>query len=814
MKETTVHLIGNAHIDPVWLWRFPEGFAEIKATFQAAIDRITEYDGFIFTSACAHYYKWVEENCPRLFSEIRDAVKAGKWRIVGGMWVQPDCNIPSAESLARHMLYSQRYFESRFGIRARTGYNVDSFGHAGTLPKLLSKGGLENYVYMRPNPAEEKQYPFRDHAFRWTCGDSEVLAFRIHRRYGERPRDGSVLADYDSYVTEFPYDFMLFYGVGNHGGGPTVENIEAILNSREEMRHTFAFSHPDAYFDTLRRDSLDLLPTYTGELQNHASGCYSANAAIKRYNRLCEGRLSESERFGVLAAHLCGSAGIADADENRKAWEHVMFNQFHDIICGCAQKSAYEDAYVFAGSALAHAKQATNFAVQRISWAVNTSKGAVCRTKEHGSRAVWETGKLGAPTVIFNPLSHPVTVAATLNRFGSPMCTAVSDEDGNFVPVQRVRAEYTNKGEDKYAARFRATIPAFGWRTYYAHSVEMDARPPVSDPMLSVGENYLKNSRAEVIFDRESGEICSYRADGAERIGAFGARAALIDDSENDTWAHNRFVFDREIGRFASPAFEVYESGACEVSLSVKTAYRDSTMETIYTLYPNDPRLHVRVRVFYREPLAILRLSFDSGLSVPTFTREIPGGVIDAPALGREMPMQRYAILSENGRGIAVLNDSKYSVMAQDGVLGFVLLRSCYYGDHYGTRDGRMELQDLGEQECRYVLMPYDGDLTAVARAAEELNADFPLIPETYHEGALPESGGFFSADAPNLTMTALKFAEDGDGIVIRLSETGGQPVSADVTVLGVTFRVRCAAFDICTYRIRDGKVTECDFCE
>lgn len=160
-KYSALYLIGNAHIDPVWLWRFQDGLAEIKATFRSALDRIKEYDDFVFTCACASYYKWVEENCPPLFEEIRVAVKAGKWIIVGGMWIQPDCNMLSSESFARQMLYSQNYFMEKFNIHARTGYNVDTFGHSAGLPRLLREGGLENYVYMRPD-GSEMRYPYSD----------------------------------------------------------------------------------------------------------------------------------------------------------------------------------------------------------------------------------------------------------------------------------------------------------------------------------------------------------------------------------------------------------------------------------------------------------------------------------------------------------------------------------------------------------------------------------------------------------------------------------------------------------------------------
>ncbi len=126
-----IWLIGNAHIDPIWQWRWQEGFAEIKATFRSALDRMKEFDDFIFTCAGASYYQWIEENEPVMFEEIKQRVLEGRWVIAGGWWLQPDCNIPSGESYARHALYSQRYYKEMFGKHARFGYNVDSFGHNG-----------------------------------------------------------------------------------------------------------------------------------------------------------------------------------------------------------------------------------------------------------------------------------------------------------------------------------------------------------------------------------------------------------------------------------------------------------------------------------------------------------------------------------------------------------------------------------------------------------------------------------------------------------------------------------------------------------
>ena len=150
-----VHLIGNAHIDPVWLWRWQEGFSEIRATFRSALDRMKEFPEFKFTSACASYYQWIEKMDPEMFAEIKERVKQGRWSIVGGWFLQPDCNIPCGESFARHGLLSQRYFQEKFGVTAKTGYNVDSFGHNAGLPQILKKSGMDNYVFMRPSVEEQ-----------------------------------------------------------------------------------------------------------------------------------------------------------------------------------------------------------------------------------------------------------------------------------------------------------------------------------------------------------------------------------------------------------------------------------------------------------------------------------------------------------------------------------------------------------------------------------------------------------------------------------------------------------------------------------
>ena len=177
-----IKLIGNAHLDPIWLWRWQEGCAEVLQTFRSALDRLNEYRDFVFTCSSAAYYKWVEEIDPQMFEEIRAMVKKGRWVPVNGWWVQPDCNMPSGESFARQALYSQLYYYEKFGIICKTGYNVDSFGHNGMLPQILKKSGMDNYVFQRPGTHENDEIP--ENLFWWDSPDgSRVMAYRIPEGY-------------------------------------------------------------------------------------------------------------------------------------------------------------------------------------------------------------------------------------------------------------------------------------------------------------------------------------------------------------------------------------------------------------------------------------------------------------------------------------------------------------------------------------------------------------------------------------------------------------------------------------------------------
>ena len=220
-------MIGHGHIDPVWLWRWTEGVSVVHSTFRSALDRMKENPDMVFTCSSAQFYKWVSENDPEMLREIRARIKEGRWEVVGGWWVEPDANMPSGEAMVRQGLYGQLTLEKLVGKRATVGFHADSFGHAGTIPQILNKQGMNSYVFMRPGP-HEKNLPAD--LFWWESEDgSKVLAYRIQDSYNDsaqvRDRINSILKKAPNQPTR---SFMAFYGVGDHGGGPTKANLKSI----------------------------------------------------------------------------------------------------------------------------------------------------------------------------------------------------------------------------------------------------------------------------------------------------------------------------------------------------------------------------------------------------------------------------------------------------------------------------------------------------------------------------------------------------------------------------------------------------------
>ena len=768
MKDKKLHMIGNAHLDPVWLWNWQEGFQEVKATFQSALDRMKESEDFIFSCSSAAFYEWVEKNNPRMFEEIVQRIEEGRWEIVGGWYVQPDCNIPSGESYVRHGLYSQRYFKEKFGKMATTGYNVDSFGHNGNLPQILKKSGMDNYVFMRPMPLE-KGLPGR--IFWWKSEDgSKVLTYRIPYEYCSSGKDLEYHANRLNYeLRDGEDEMMMFYGVGNHGGGPTKENIKSIreLNEREDMP-VCEMSSTETFFRSIKKSGKEF-PVVYGDLQHHASGCYSVHSGIKRGNRKAETLLVNAEKWSAISNVVENQPYPSDFE---LAWKDVMFNQFHDILAGTSIASAYEDASYLHGEAMAIGQRNLNYAIQALSWDIDIELDVTMK-----------------PIVVFNSHSWSGKMAIDLEVRGlSNDNFRLTDEQGNIIPAQRIQSEATVNGQSRLL--FVAELPSMGYKVFrlYLRTEEAQVLPHVA-----ITETTVENDRYRLEFNTQSGCIKSFydKKRDLEILRREGARLAVIED-KSDTWSHNIYKFDKEIAAMEAITVRILEDGPVRSTMRVKSKYRDSYVIQDFRVYKELDHIEVKVNVDWREPQTLLKLKFPVNFNFRKPTYEIPYGYIEKSANGEEEPGQTWVDFSgehfKNGvlYGLGIANDSKYSYSFDVDEMSITLLKNSVYAHHDPKvldQEEEYVYVDNGIQEMTYALLPHEGGWkdSDIIRRAMEINQKPVTVIETFHQGSQPQVQSFVQVDRREIVISAMKEAEDKDGVIVRAYETMKRPVEATI---------------------------------
>jgi len=758
-----MYMIGNAHLDPVWLWQWQEGYQEAKATFRSALDRLTEYEDFIFTSSSAAIYEWIETNEPKMFEEIKQRVNEGRWVICGGWWLQPDCNLPSGESFVRQGLLGQRYFKEKFGVTAKVGYNVDSFGHNGMLPQILKKSGLDAYVFMRPGP-EGKGLPSR--LFIWESHDgSRVTAFRI-------PFEYCTFHNLNTHIfhcsRELKHSFnhvMCFYGVGNHGGGPTKENIEMIHGINKNDNMNLIFSSPNEFFTQVKSIEHQL-PVVHDELQHTSGGCYSAHSEVKKYNRYSENLLLQAEKFSSLANWTTGN----EYKQNyQQAWKGVLFNQFHDILAGTSIEPAYKDARDLYGESISIASRGLNDALQTLSWNINI-----------------EEEKDMKPIVVFNPHSWPIKTnvefeAGLFRNYLLPDTFIIEDVNGNEVPYQFV--DSIAKIPNRKRVSFLADVPALGYSTFKLRPVKGSK----DFDSVKMTDYTMENERFKLMVDPESGAIKSL-FDKKIEVEIFKDVAALphvIKDVTNP-WGPPHLHLDEVVGVFKPVKIKILEEGAVKGIIRVISKYQASTVIQDFIMYKDKNVIEVNVKVNWQETFKALTLRFPIALSQQSATYEIPYGHMNREASGEEEPMQNWVdvtgtINKEKPEiyGLSILNDGKYAAAVKEDTISLTILRSPIFASHDPNiltieREEEYDFIDQGLQSFTYSMLPHENgwEEAGTVRHALELNQKAQVVVESYHNGSLPLRASYISIDQDNIVLTALKKAEDNDDLIARFYET------------------------------------------
>jgi alpha-mannosidase len=813
MTRPVVHMIGQAHLDPAWLWTWPEGRAEALASTRAALDRLDEYPAFVYTRGEAQVYQWVEQEDPALFARLRQQLAAGRWAVVNGMVLQPDMNLPCGETLVRHFLLGKAYIREHLGVEPTVGYCVDSFGHAATIPMILAGCGLDSYVFMRPGP-HEMELPGQ--AFWWQAPDgSRVLAFRISRSYATWSSDTTEHTQYA--LDDMPPGLghtMCFYGVGDHGGGPTRAQIEGILAQQAGSDADIRFSHPRAYFDAVLPLAKGL-PTVQQELYYHAVGCYAANSNLKRTFRQAEQSLLLAERLVVLSNLLVDRA-IPQAELDA-LWHEVCCNTFHDILGGCTIKQAADDAVRALGSVVHRAGALADDAGRAIAARLDT------------------LGAAGA-VVLFNP-----TLDARQGYIEYEPWTGwqswqaeewgLTDEQGEPVPWQLLDSTDAagRPGHGVQRLVWPIALPPLGYRTY-----RFGPGAPRTESVagVSVSADHLTNDLLSLQLDPDTGVIasCVDLATGLELVGPGGWSAAQVLRDTSDTWSHGVRRFDEVVGQFGAPTITVLDSGPLQASLLVERRYEGNMWLQQLTVGAGEPEITLRNWLSWQGRWTMLKLAFDLAASGPHADHDIPFGWIERPCEGDEVPTQMW--LAVNGPaladpartiGLGLINDGLYSCDVKESVARLTVLRCPPYAYHIPHEPGskpRYDWLDQGLHEFTIVLRPHVGDWrdASIVRRARELNMPPLAITAHGHAGDLAPQASAAALCTPELELAALKPAQDGRGYIVRLVDRHGRGGVGALVWHGEYLAVACAPRQVSSYRLTHSasfwRIEPCDLTE
>ncbi|WP_053226778.1 alpha-mannosidase [Solirubrobacter soli] len=705
--------IGHAHLDTAWLWPLEETYRKLIRTTTAQLRLLDDYPDHVFAHSQAQHYAWLRDRDPDLFARVRAAVAAGRWVPVGGTWIEPDCNLPSGESLARQFLYGQRFFERELGRRCTEFWNPDVFGYTAQLPQLMREAGISRFLTQKLSWNRFNQP--EHHTFTWQGLDgSEVLThfppadtYNAEATVAELWRESAAYKDHGR-----SRHSLLVFGHGDGGGGPTDAMLERLSRARDiHGLPRCAIRSPVAFFDQLEDDATDLR-TVVGELYFELHrGTYTSQAALKRGNRRCENALHDAE----LLAALVGDE--YPREELAGLWETLLLNQFHDILPGSSIRE------------------------------VNARAVSDLATVEVGADAI-SARVLGRGDVPFNTRGFARR--------------EVVEHDGALVVVDVPpcgAGAIVARGDEMAAA---ASVAAVGGAAV-GGAAAGDRAAAVCVTRRADGSVELANEHLRAVIAPD-GTVVSLVAGGREALSAPANRFELYEDLPTAWDAWDVDPAHLETREDVPPATGI--AALNEHPLRAEVVFERGWIAQTIRLDAGSRRLEFVTDVDWRFDHRFLKVAFPLAVHAPEATYEVAFGAVRSPThystradLARyEVPGHRWADLSEHGFGVAVLTDSKYGYSAFGDTLRISLLRAPRSPDPEA---------DKGLHTFTYALLPHAGSWQDAGVVEEAIALNSPIRFGSLSPGSLVGVSG-------GLVLDTVKRAEDSGALVLRLYEPHG----------------------------------------
>lgn len=783
-----IHLLCNAHIDPVWMWKRNEGLAEAVSTFRVAADFCEKYDGFVFNHNESLLYQWVEEREPELFCRIQRLVSEGKWHIIGGFYLQADSNVPSGESFIRQIRTGQRYFNEKFGKRPAVAFQADPFGHTRGLVQILKKAGYGSYIFMRPYGSYKR--------FLWEGFDgSRIIAQRIFKGYNTLK--GKALNRIKDFIKENPEaDIALVpWGIGNHGGGASEEDMKTIAEfCQGQEEHELIHSFAESFFDEAENKNLEVI---THSLTHTMVGCYTSMHGVKKLHRSLENNLCLCEK---MLAH----AGMVELERLREAEECLLFNEFHDILPGTMIREAEKES-----------KQQLCHGLEIVQGLMDKAFFELCRGQKQGN-----AGEI--PILVYNP--HPFEVEAdvectfTLENQnwdeGEFTLADVYDTSGrsllaqNEIPPSSLNIDWCKK------VAFRARLAPMQVNRFDCKLRRVKGHLPVQKWNEIDAGIVMEGENSAVVIDKKSGLISSYKVDNVERVLPGSGKIGVFEDNE-DPWGMTVDSFTKQCGEFVLAStdeakeiagcrpIEVIENGSVRMKVQAVFVYSRSYAVVTYTLSKNENELDVHIKMYAVNINRMFKYCISTTKGKTVFLGQTAFGTQELEQDCKEVCFQKWCGLKDADGLFAVFNDSMYGGSGNDGEMQISLCRTPVYSAH--PVEGRplipagraMEHIDMGENEFVLRLAP---DSRHPDRFAQQMAED------CYRLAFFPQGGTgnienkeLLTIIQPDLILSALYLRQDGK-YVFRIYNSSAASVKTQVCFKGNTYDCVFGAYEFKTY--------------
>jgi len=798
MKE--VHLICNAHIDPIWQWDWPEGVSAVLSTFQSAVNLAEKYD-YIFCHNEVTVYKYVEEYAPELFEKIRQLVRAGKWHIMGGWYLQPDCNMPSGESIVRQIQEGKRYFREKFGKEPTTAINFDPFGHSVGLVQIIRKCGQDSYIFMRPYPSE---LPLPDEHFIWRGLDgSEIKAVRSLCYCTPLGSSAKVI---QQRAQEKKHDVcMVLWGVGNHGGGPSDKDLADILQLQETSQDQYIHSTPEACFAKLHPEAV-----VDTSLHISMPGCYTSMQRVKKKHALLENELYFTEKI-LSTAFASGALAEYPEEQIHRITEDLLNAEFHDVLPGSSIQCGEENGLKLLDHGLLEAERLKIKAYFALARGLSPAQ-----EREY-------------PIVIFNPNVYPLQenvecefMLADQNRnLAIHSSISVLDEQGHPVPFQLIKEESNLNLDWRKRLIIQATVAPLSLKRY---SVYVTYEPAEEK---TVSRNLIfENGRKYVEIDGTTGLLKRYSINGVDYVQNGFELFSFADNA--DPWAMGTHQLER-LGTNGQPfalcqspdgvfanmqSIQVIEDG--DIYLGAEAFFqKDHTKARIgYKIYKNNDYVDVDVTVFLGDVDRIIKLKVPVSMEGKLVGQTV-FGTEDLFMDARENVAHRFVAIKNGDRALALMNTGVYGSHYEDGAIYMSLVRGATYCAHpiddleLIPTDRFTKKLDQGESSYSFRLGLVD------SKKLERLTQEFVQKPYGLSIFPIPVKEANRKAFQVSLadetvSVVTIKKADGTDGILFRLINNTESPVSTALSVNEESIPLVFGKYEVKTVLYAHNKLTEC----